>query len=112
MKALHRRLKTWYGLPVDITVASNHWHRVVVPGLTLPHLGLINLFARRGLPVDERLALTWRHEFGHLQVIPVPLAHLLLLLWPCRGRKSGLNWRRVLIGFVAHQTLWDLHSAP
>ena len=102
VKALHRRPKTWFGLPVDITVASNHCHRVVVLGLTLPHPGLVNLFARWGLPLDERLALTWRHEFGHLQTIPVPLAHLLLILWPRRGWRGGSCWLRVLVGFVAH----------
>lgn len=108
VKALYRGPKTWFGLPVDITVASNHCHRVVVLGLAMPHPGLVNLFARWGLPVDERLALTWRHEFGHLQTIPVPLAHLMLILWPRRGRRGGSRWLRVLVGFVAHQALWEV----
>ncbi len=107
-RVLRRPARSWYGLPVDITVSSNHWHRVVMPGLALPHPGLVNLFARWGLPVDERLALTYRHEFGHLQTLPVPLLHLLLILWPRRGRKSGSRWRRALVGFVAHQAVWEL----
>ena len=102
------RCETWYGLPVDITVASNHVHRVIVLGLPLPHLGLVNLFARWGLPVGERLAQTWRHEFGHLQTIPAPLIHLLFLLWPRRGRRGGSRWLRLLAGFVAHQSLWEV----
>jgi len=100
--------RTWYGLPADITVSSNHWHRVLLPGLALPHPGLVNLFARWGLPVDERLALTSRHEFGHLQTLPVPLVHLLLVLWPRPGRRAGSQWLRVLVGFVAHQAIWEL----
>ncbi len=107
VKVLHRRPRTWYGLPVDITVAGNHWHRVVVLGLPLPHLGLVNFFARQGLPVDERLALTWRHEFGHLQMLPVMLAHLLLILWP-RGRQNKSRWVRLPVGFIAHQALWEI----
>ena len=105
---LHQTTRTWYGVPVDITVSGDHWHRVVVPGLALPHPGLVNLFARWGLPVDERLALTCRHEFGHLQTLPVPLAHLLLILWPRRGRRGGSRWLCALIGLVAHQAVWEL----
>ncbi len=107
-RMLHQTSRTWYGVPVDITVSSDHWHRVVVPGLALPHPGLVNLFARWGLPVDERLALTCRHEFGHLQTLPVPLAHLLLILWPRRGRRGGSRWLRALIRLVAHQAVWEL----
>ena len=105
---LHQTTRTWYGVPVDITVSSDHWHRVVVPGLALPHPGLVNLFARWGLPADERLALTYRHEFGHLQTLPVPLAHLLLILWPRRGQRGGSRWLRALVGLVAHQAIWEL----
>ena len=105
---LHQTTRTWYGVPVDITVSSDHWHRVVVPGLALPHPGLVNLFARWGLPADERLALTYRHELGHLQTLPVPLAHLFLILWPGRGRRGGSRWLRALVGLVAHQAVWEL----
>ena len=105
---LHQTTRTWYGVPVDITVSDDHWHRVAVPGLALPHLGLVNLFACWGLPLDEQLALTWRHEFGHLQMLPVPLAHLLFILWPHRRRGSGSRWLRALVGLVAHQAVWEL----
>jgi hypothetical protein len=105
---LRKTAKTWYGLRVDITVTRDHWHRVMMPGLALPHLGLVNLLARRGLPLDERLALTWRHELGHLQTLPVPLVHLLLILWPRRSRRKGSRRLRVLLALVTHQTVWEL----
>jgi len=108
VRTVHRRPTTWYGLPVDITVGRNHWHRVAVAGLPMPHFGLVNLLARCGLPVDERLDLTWRHEFGHLQMILVPLAHLLLILWPRRRPRDGSRWPRLLLGFVAHQAVWEV----
>jgi len=105
---LRQKARAWYGVPVDITVSSDHWHRVVVPGLALPHPGLVNLFARWGLPADERLALTYRHELGHLQTLPVPLVHLLLILWTRRGRRGGSRWLRALVGLLAHQAVWEL----
>ena len=105
---LAQTAKTWFGLPVDITVSGDHWHRVTLPGLRLPHLGLVNMLARQGLPLGERLALTYRHELGHLEAFPVPLAHLLLILWPRRGRRKGSRGLRILVGFVAHQVVWEL----
>ena len=105
---LHEKTRTWYSLPVAITGTGDHLHRVAVPGLTVPHFGLIYFFARWGLPTEERLALTDRHELGHLQTFPVTLAHLLFILWPRRGRRKGSRWLRILVGFVAHQTAWEL----
>jgi hypothetical protein len=105
---LRKTAKSWYGLPVDITVSRSNWHRVMIPGISLPHLGLVNLVARCGLPLDKRLAITWRHELGHLQTLPLPLAHLLLILWPRRGRRKGSRWQRVLVGLVAQQAAWEL----
>ena len=102
--------KTWYGVPVDISVSVDHWHRVVLRGLAFPHFGLVNLFARWGLPKEDRLALTYRHEIGHLQTFPVPLAHLLLLLWSRRGHRKGSRCLRVLVGLVAHQAVWELSA--
>ena len=38
----------------------------------------------------------------------MPLAHLLLILWQRHGRGGGSRWLRVLVGFVAHQALWEV----
>ena len=105
---LHGQEKTWYGLPVEITVTEGNLHRVAMPGLTLPHPGVVNLIARWGLPSETRLALTYRHEMGHLQTLPVPVLHLLALLWPRRGQPRGSRWLRGLIGLLAHQAVWEL----
>lgn len=52
---LNYSTKTWYGLPVDITVSSNNLHRISVPGLTLPHPDWLIL----SLAGDYRLKLAW-----------------------------------------------------
>jgi len=67
---------TWYGLPVEIVISSDNLHRVTAPGLAIPHPCVVNLIARQGLPSKLHLALTARHELGHLQTLPVPLLHL------------------------------------
>ncbi len=105
---LHRTTRSWYGVPVDITVSSSNIHRVIVGGVPLPHLGVVNFFSRWGLPLEERLELTCRHELGHVQTLPVPLLHLLFLLWPRQGRRRGGRWLRLLAALVAHQAVWEL----
>lgn len=107
-EVLHQTASTWYGLPVDVTVAGNNWHRVAVPGLALPHPGMVNIITRWGMPLEERLALTYRHELGHLQTLPIPLAHLVLILWPRSGARSGPRWLRCLAGLFANQVVWEL----
>lgn len=89
---LGNRTRTWYGLPVEISVSSGNWHRVKVSKVSLPHPGLVNFLSCWELPVKERLELTYRHELGHLQMLPVPLAHFFFILWPRPGRRPGPRW--------------------
>ncbi len=101
------QVRTWYGLRAEIKVAENHFHRVRLPGVALPHPGLVNWFLRRRLPVARRLPLTARHEFGHLQTLPIPLAHLLLALWPRRRPPRLRGMKRLALVLLTHQTLWE-----
>jgi len=105
---LASRARTWYGLPIDISVSSSNWHRVEVLKVPLPHPGLVNFLSRWELPLEERLELTYRHELGHLQMLPVPLAHLFFILWPHPGRRPGPRWLHWLIGFLTHQAVWEI----
>jgi hypothetical protein len=99
---------TWYGLPVEIVVSSENLHKVSVPGLVILHPGLVNLIVRQGLPLETRLELTALHEMGHLQTLPVPLLHLLLLFWPRIGHSPYSRWLRILMGVLTHQVLWEV----
>jgi hypothetical protein len=95
-------------VPVDITVSRNHFHRVVVASLPLPHVGLVNLIARWDQPGDEQLELTCQHELGHVQTLPLILPRLLLLIWPRGGRRPGPRWLWLLVAVTAHQAAWEL----
>jgi len=46
--------KTWYGLPVEIEVSSKDFHRVSVPGVGLPHPGVVNWSVRRDRSCSSR----------------------------------------------------------
>lgn len=104
-----RQETTWYHLPAKITVTENHIHMVRLPGLILPHPGVVNWIVRSGLPLQTRLELTALHEFGHLQTLPVLFLHLLLLLFWSHQRQSWKrHWMQFWIGLLAHQVVWEI----
>lgn len=104
-------VRSWYGLKGEIDVEHEHWHRVKAGGLTLNHPPLVNLFLRRGLSREDRLRLSYLHEFGHLQTLPLALALVLCLLRHKSGRRRSASWWLVWIGrFVAYQAMWEMAS--
>lgn len=105
-------VRSWYGVTAEIAVENNLWHLVRVGGVALPHPPLVNLVLRRGLPRQERLHLSFLHEFGHVQTLPVAVLHLLWLLK--NGRWRGRGWRETLAmlaaAAVTHEAMWELAS--
>ncbi len=105
-------VRSWYGLSAEIVVEGSLWHLVRLGRLALYHPPLVNLVLRRGLPREERLQLSFLHEFGHLQTLPVAVLHLLWLVVYGRFRRptkteTGLT---ILAAVVAHQATWELAS--
>ncbi len=106
------RVRTWYGMSAEVIVEYGRLHLVRVGRVALPHPPLVNLILRRGQPRTERLYLSFLHEFGHLQTLPVAMAHVLLLVitgrWRGRGFKGMIT--AILMAVTAHQALWELAS--
>ena len=102
------RPRTWYGVDVDITVTNANFHLVKFLHIPLPHPGVVNWFSRQGLDDETRLSLTARHELGHLQMLPIPLIHLIFLLLPRTGKPRVRGWPRVLLLFLTHHALWEV----
>lgn len=105
-------VRSWYGVTAEIAVENNLWHLVRVGGVALPHPPLVNLVLRRGLPRQERLYLSFLHEFGHLQTLPVVVLHLLWLLKNGRWRGRG-RWKTLAMlaaAAVTHEAVWELAS--
>ncbi|MFQ5433580.1 MAG: hypothetical protein ACE5FD_01775 [Anaerolineae bacterium] len=107
-----RYVSSWYGLPAEIVVENNLWHLVKVGGVALNHPPLVNLWLRWGLPRQDRLTLSFWHEFGHLQTLPVVVVHGLWLWkngrWRGRGRFGFV--RGFIIAWTVHQAVWELAS--
>ena len=105
-------VRSWYGLAAEIEVENELWHLVRVGRVSLPHPPLVNLLLRRGLPREGRLRLSFLHEFGHLQTLPLALAHAALLLLAGGWRGRGIKGTLAALGMavVAHEATWELAS--
>ncbi len=113
-ESLPRRVRAWYGLPGEIVIEGDSWHLVKAGPVPLPHPPLVNRLIRRGLPPDARLRLSYCHELGHLQTLPIALAHA-AWLWRNRWgppRRSSLSSRllRLATALVGHEAAWELVS--
>jgi len=104
------KVRSWYGLPGEIEVENELWHLVKIGDVPLGHPPLVNLILRRGLPREDRLRLSFLHEFGHFQTLPIALAHGLWVAWAGgRQRRSVRRWLIWLTAFaVAHEAVWEL----
>ena len=106
------KVRSWYGLTGEIEVEHQFWHLVRISGVPLGHPPVINNLLRRGLGREERLELSFLHEYGHLQTAPLAFAHLVWLI-RChrRGRKHARSTATTLLAVaVAHQGIWEMLS--
>jgi hypothetical protein len=106
------KVRSWYGVAAEIAVENDLWHLVRIGPVSLPHPPLVNLLLRRGQPRQERLILSFLHEFGHLQTLPVAITHGLWLQRRIRGRERSWRQRLMvwLVAIVAHEAVWELAS--
>lgn len=112
-EGLPRRVRAWYGLPGEIVIEGDSWHLVKVGPVPLPHPPLVNRLIRRGLPPEARLRLSYCHELGHLQTLPLALAHG-FWLWRSRPRPRSRSLASRLgqlsAALAIHEAAWEVAS--
>jgi hypothetical protein len=105
------RVRSWYSLEAEIDVEEEVWHRVRVDGVPLNHPPLVNLVLRQGLSSTERHRLSFLHEFGHFQTLPLAIVHSLVLY---RASPKPVSFLRKIIWWltfaVTHQVFWEIAS--
>lgn len=101
------RVRTWYGAEGEVELHGPFWHLVGLWGLDLPHPPLVNLLVRRGLPLAVKRELSFKHEAGHLQTLPVALLMtgiLLVRAW----RSDSVTWRNLPLLWAGHHAMWEM----
>ena len=98
------KVRSWYGLPAEIAV-GRVWHWVRAGNVPLPHPGLVDIHLRRGIPRSDAEQLTYWHELGHLETLPLAALHAATLWLAGRRRKDVL---KLIIGIITWLAGWEL----
>lgn len=101
------KITSWYGLAGTVIIDESLFHRSGFGKIVVLHPGVVNWLLRQRLSKADRKMLTYHHELGHLQTMPIFLIYLMLLIvlqW------ESLNWLIIIAIVVASQGLWELVS--
>lgn len=105
------RVRSWYDLEAEIDVEGQMWHRVRVDGVPLNHPPVVNLFLRQGLPLLDHPRLSFLHEFGHFQTMPLAIVHSVVSY---QASSKPMSFLRKIIWWLAftvtHQVFWETAS--
>ncbi len=107
MEKTEYHIKTWYGSTGRIELHGRFWHLAGLGNVEIPHPPVVNLLIRQGLPRDAQRELSFRHEFGHLQTLPLAIMATVLLLK--RAKQTGrLKWSQGVWLWAEHHALWEM----
>jgi len=100
-------VRTWYGATGRVELHGKFWHLAGLWGVDVPHPPLVNLLIRQGLPEAAQRELSYRHELGHLETLPLALLAAIVLLR--QAKQAGqLKWSRALWLWAGHHALWEM----
>lgn len=100
-----RRYRTWYGLPATVILVSEFGHKSGLGRWVVSHPAAANWLLRRGLSKENAIALSFRHEFGHAQTLPLALLYAAILVSISASVGAWIRWPAVLIG---SQAAWEI----
>jgi hypothetical protein len=100
-----RQYRTWYGMIGTVTLTSELMHKTGFGIFVVSHPAAVNWLLRKGLPEVDGIALSLRHEFGHLQTLPLVLAYT--------GAMAVLSgdlslWIRIPAVLISSQAAWEI----
>ena len=101
--------KTWYGLKATIIFGPGFMHTSGWGVFLIPHPPLANWLLRLGLKAKRRKALTFTHEFEHLQSAPLIFLYVLIQSFLVFSKKQADPSEIGLILLGSHAA-WEIIS--
>jgi hypothetical protein len=100
-----RQYRTWYGMTGTVTLKSELMHKTGFGIFVVSHPAAVNWLLRKGLPEADGIALSQRHEFGHLQTLPLLLIYVGALV----VMSADLSpWMRIPAVLISSQAAWEM----
>lgn len=101
----HHQCRTWYGLTATIILVSRFGHKAGLGRWVVFHPAAVNWLLRKGLSVEDAMALSLRHEFGHIQTLPLVLLYAGALVLLSANVTPWIRWPALLID---SQAVWEM----
>lgn len=90
-----------------VTIGPGFIHRAGLGRVLLPHPPVINWLLRRGLTENARYALSFTHEFGHLQSTPMALLYMAAMIAAAFMMHNARPLEITVVLVSAHAT-WEM----
>lgn len=100
---------TWFGLNAGVEIGRGFWHKTGFGNLLFPHPALVNWLLRLGLLPDDRNRLTFIHEFGHLQTVPVYFLYSVLFISMVISNESK-SFIEISLAILSTLAAWEIIS--
>jgi hypothetical protein len=106
-KAATAQARTWFGLDGTVVIGPGFVHKAGLCGILIPHPPGINWMLRQGLTENARTALSFTHEFGHLQATPAALGYAGVMLAVTLSAAQASLLKILLVLISAHAG-WEI----
>ena len=104
-----RYRRVWFGANARVTIGPGFLHWPGLGGFAIPHPPLANWVLRIGLPVHQRVNMSFAHEFAHFQTAPVLFVYV-LVVFVLAYVKGRAGMKEILLLLVTGQAAWELLS--
>jgi hypothetical protein len=104
-KTIERRM--WFGMNATVTIGTGFIHKAGFGMISLPHPPVINLLLRQGLTEDDRDTLSFTHELGHFQTLPLAVLYtgLMLALTYVTGHTGFIE---IVLVLISTHAAWEI----
>ncbi len=97
----------WFGINAIVTIGPGFIHNAGFGKITIQHPPVINWLLRQGLSQDARDALSFTHEFGHLQTLPVAVFYTGAML-ALASIRDYIGLVEVVFLLISTHSAWEI----
>ena len=104
-KTVQRRM--WFGMNATVTIGPGFIHNAGFSKILLPHPPVINWLLRQRLTDEAWHTLSFTHEFGHLQTVPLAVLYtgVMLALASVTGHTGFLE---IVLVLISTHAAWEI----
>lgn len=97
----------WFGVKAAVTIGPGFMHHAGFEKISVPHPPVINWLLRQGLTKDVQYTLSFTHEFGHLQTMPLAVFYtgIMFALAFITGHTDLIE---IILVLISTHAVWEI----